>query len=396
VPLGIYVISRIIGALYLSIGASRQAELANHPMHYVYDTVPEAPGYWGVMANWDGQWYKSIALDGYPTRLPEVGGQVVQNEWAFYPLFPTLTRAVMQLIGARFEVAAGLLSLLCGAIAMILLYRLMRQRMSTFASAATIAALCSFPTAPVLQVAYSESLTLLLLVLVLTMLQSRRYGLFAGLVLVLSLARPIALPLLLVTALHWVARWRNNDLPLSPRSRVTALLTVVVTAASATLWPLIAWASTGERRAFFATQEAWRLTTDESFIAASLLGQAIGSSGPILGAAAAAPLVCFLVLSLRGSARLWGLELRAWVVLYPTYIMLATQPTFSVLRYLLLALVPWWPFPELGERANERRVRRLFRWSVLALIVSAGFVAQYFWVTRVFTLDIGPAHQSFP
>jgi hypothetical protein len=41
-------------------------------------------------------------------------------------------------------------------------------------------------------------------------------------------------------------------------------------------------------------------------------------------------------------------------------------------------------------------VGRLFRWSALVLVVSAGFLAQYYWVTRVFTLDIGPAHQTFP
>ena len=30
----------------------------------------EAPGYWVVMGNWDGQWYQQIATHGYPTALP--------------------------------------------------------------------------------------------------------------------------------------------------------------------------------------------------------------------------------------------------------------------------------------------------------------------------------------
>jgi hypothetical protein len=395
VPLAIYAASRAIGAAFLVLGASRQAELAYQQRPGLRVTVPESPGYWGVMANWDGQWYKSIALDGYPSDLPTAAGTVLQNEWAFYPLFPYLCRAVMELTGATFEVVGGLLSLICGGVAIVLLHRLLRRRMSAFAAGATVAALCSFPAAPVLQVAYSESVTLLVLVLALWALQSSRYGPFCLLVVCLSLTRPIALPLTFVVLLHWFARWKCAGLPRSPREWAKPTATIALTGVSAFVWPVIAWVSTGERRAFLETQEAWRFNGGQSFLAAGVLGQAVTSSWPAFFLAVA-PLAGFFFLAVRSPARRWGLEIRAWIVFYPAYIMLATQPTYSVLRYLLLALVVWWPVPEAGEESDERAVGALLQWSLLALLVSAGIVAQYHWVTQIFTIDVSPAHQSFP
>ena len=38
---------------------------------------------------WDGSWYRHIVENGYPDQLPiDAVGNVAQNAWAFYPLFP--------------------------------------------------------------------------------------------------------------------------------------------------------------------------------------------------------------------------------------------------------------------------------------------------------------------
>lgn len=396
VPLGIYAVSRLISAIFLSIGASRQAQVANQSGHYVHGgPIPASPGYWGVMANYDGQWYKAIALDGYPTVLPVEGGHVLRNVWAFYPLFPELTRGLMRLTGTSFEVAGGLLSLTCGAVAVVLLYGLLRRRMSVFAAGSTTAALCCFPTSPILQVCYSEGVTLLLLVITVWALQSRRYGLFSASVIVLSLARPIALPLTLVTLVHWIGRWRKSGLPCTVRSWIKPVCTIAVTAASTFLWPLIAWLSTGEPRAFFMTQEAWRLSNSRSVLSASPLGQALESSWRLF-AVAFLLLAMFVFLALSSAARRWGPELRAWVAVYPLYIALMTQPTMSLLRYLMLALVSWWPLPGAGEIQENPRERQLLLWSILAMILSIELTVQHVWVTAIFTIDISPARQGIP
>lgn len=395
VPLTIYGVTRIIDALFLSIAASRQHELVNQVAYFVRDTIPASPGYWGVMASWDGQWYKSIALDGYPAELPMSHGHVDQNVWAFYPLFPTLARAVMRLTGLPFEVAGSLLSLVAGAFAVATLYVMLRRRMSAFASGATIAMLCTFPTAPVLQVGYSESISILVLLLTLGALQQRQYGIFAGLSIVLSLARPITAPLALVTVVHWLVRWRGEGLARKPGEYLKASATVAVAAGSTFLWPTIAWIATGQRSAFFATQEAWKVKTGDGFLARSLLGQLQDLSiGPAL--VTILPLGVAALVALTPGARRWGVELRSWTLAYPLYIAVVTQPTFSVLRYSMIALVPWWQLPQAGERSDEHQGGRLVRWIILAMLIGFGLVCQFFWVTEVFTVDGDPARQGFP
>jgi hypothetical protein len=301
----------------------------------------------------------------------------------------------MGLLGIPFEVAGGLLSLGCGAVAVVLVYALLRQSMSSFASAAAIAALCAFPTAPVLQVAYSESLTLLVLVLTLWTLRLRRYGFFAVFVVILAFSRPIAPPLLLVLIVHWIGRWRHEGPPRMARDWVIPTATVAVTATSTFLWPFTGWLSTGEPRAFFATQETWRLSAHDSFLSAGVLGQLLELSWHDVALVVAPVAVCCFV-ALRRSAARWGTGLRAWVVIYPLYILLATQPTNSVMRYLMLALVPWWPLPAATVGEDQSDTRKLLRWGLLALILSLELVLQYYWVLTVFTIDVSPAMQGFP
>ena len=87
--------------------------------------TPAAPGYFVVTANWDGQWYHEIADLGYPVPLPTgPDGAVQQNPWAFYPVFPMLTRALMWLTRGDFYVVGSTVSLVVGAVAVVLMFRL--------------------------------------------------------------------------------------------------------------------------------------------------------------------------------------------------------------------------------------------------------------------------------
>ncbi|MGA8978048.1 MAG: hypothetical protein WB473_02925, partial [Pedococcus sp.] len=62
---------------------------------------------------WDGSWYRNVALEGYPNPLPvdQASGDVTQNAWAFYPLFPLLARMLMSVTGLGFPVVASSLAL---------------------------------------------------------------------------------------------------------------------------------------------------------------------------------------------------------------------------------------------------------------------------------------------
>ena len=80
------------------------------------------------------------------------------------------------LTGASFGLAASVVSLTCGAAAMCVLDRMLTPRCGRFVAALTVLAVCCAPPAPVLQVAYTESIGLLLVLLALRALEARRYG----------------------------------------------------------------------------------------------------------------------------------------------------------------------------------------------------------------------------
>ena len=54
-------------------------------------TTTAAPDFWGYLQSWDVQWYRRVAFEGYPLELPiDANGDVKQNTWAFFPVFPAI------------------------------------------------------------------------------------------------------------------------------------------------------------------------------------------------------------------------------------------------------------------------------------------------------------------
>lgn len=373
------------------IGASHQIALEHSvPGYHVTSPTPASPGYFGVIPNWDGNWYRSIAQDGYPRVLPVDDQGVVQpNVWAFYPVYPLIVRGVMALTGTSFSIAAWGASLLFGACAMVAVFRLVRPRVGTFTAGALVASLMAYVTAPVLQVAYTESIALLLVVLFIGALQRRRLLEAVLWALVLSLTRPIALPLGLVMGVvllsDWLVEKRREPRPSVPLRSLLATAAVFGTAA---LWPLIAWVATGRPRAFFETQAAWPVNHDGL---GGWLGDMVHLTSPGIVAVGVALFV--VMVAVRPGAALWGSELRAWSVVYPAYLLVFSRPSPSIFRYLFLAIAPLWPFPELALR--HVAAKRWAPWAVLGVVVLFGLTMQYFWVTRVFTAH-DPAVQLFP
>lgn len=392
VPLAIWVVFTAVGAVFLSIGASRQVALERtSPAYHVTSPTPASPGYFGVVPNWDGNWYESIADGGYPATLPVDGqGVVQQNEWAFYPAYPMVVRGVMAATGMRFAPSAWIVSLLFGAMAMVALFNLVRFRMGTWGAGALVACVMAYVTAPVLQVAYTEGLALLLVVLFIGAVRRRLLGQAVGIAVLLSLTRPIALPLGVVLGAvlfhDWLTQRRTTSGPRFPVRDVAATAAVLATAA---LWPLIAWAVTGRRDAFFETQAAWPVNSNG-------LGGWVGDMlrfTPV-GILAIVVVVYLALVCLRPGSRRWGQELRLWSVVYPLYLFLASRPSPSMLRYLMLAIAPLWPFPGLGFT-----YLRGVRWApplVLGVLIAIGLVAQYFWVTSFFIVSGDLSHRPFP
>ena len=123
---------------------------------------------------------------------------------------------------------------------MCLLYRMLTPTCGRFAASMSVLALCTYPAAVTLQVGYSESVAMLLILVALWCLREQRYVALLVTGLVLAFTRPIVLPLALVVGAHWVARWRRRRDEPFPRGEAIGVAVVGgVIAASFIFWPIV-------------------------------------------------------------------------------------------------------------------------------------------------------------
>jgi hypothetical protein len=377
VPLGIFLTTRLASGFLIVVLARHQIPASALPADMPLPTLESPATYLHVIANWDGQWYRQIAMHGYPSRLPVEDGAVQQNAWAFYPLFPALAWLGMK-AGLSFGIAASVISLGAGALAMCLLYRMLMPRTGRFTAGLTVLALCSAPAAPIWQASYTESLGLLLVLVALWALQERRYATLVVAGLGLALARGIAPALAVVVVLEYL-RLRRSSEPTSSREQRPILLCGIAIAAASLLWPAITAVVTGRADAYWSTQKAWITVagnnTDSWLV--SLLRQPAQVT-VVVGALAVLAYVCL-------RARSWPLVLRVWPVPYAVFILAVTPATASVLRFSLLLGAPWWPAPEWSRRLYSP----VGRWFVVVGVFALGLLLQWWWLERYFVIDPG-------
>lgn len=293
-------------------------------------------GYLARMEHWDGAWYRSIAENGYPPTLPvDADGRVAQNAWAFFPMFPITVRLLSGATGADFALSALLLNLFCGAVAVLLVRSVIAHALGDRAAFWAVTFLCCAPASPVLQLAYAESVALLLVAAVLRALQVGRADLAACLVAVAGLARPVGIPLAVVAGVHAVRLWRNRAG--DRRTATTAAVLAGAGAVAAAGWPCLVALRTGAADGFLATQAAWR---EQAWTSPG--GVWLPAGRGLLGDAAGTVLVvavpCLLAWWLSGPcARRLGPDLLTWTVAYLVYLWPATAFASTLPRFLLLA-----------------------------------------------------------
>lgn len=402
--LAVHGAARVVSAVILIAVAGTQAA---NPWT---DAAPSYPHYAGLM--WDGSWYRTIAETGYPDGLP-VGadGRVVQNAWAFFPLFPILARALMGITGAPWHVVAPTLALVLSGLAMLVVHQLVDAatgraaigpaaiaRAATGRAATrgpagiaepvrralplvTVAVLTTFASAPVLQVAYTESLALLLLAGALWCLVRRQYLLAVPVVIALGLTRAVALPVAVAVLAHAVVRLRRSRAGAAPwprRERVELGVLAAATVGSGLLWPAFVGWATGVPGAYTQTQAAWRgrgevVPLVPWFDVARWL---VGGWGPALVLVVVGLLVLAVVS--RPATRM-GPELHAWTAGYLAYLVGVLEPGTSLVRFLLLA------FPLAGAIAQVALHSRWPR-TALAVVLLLGVVGQVAWVGLLWRL----------
>lgn len=363
VPLAllVYAFTRVWGFVVIDRAARLQAPSIWTGRH---------SGYFDMAQLWDAQWYKIIAEQGYPHGLPvDPLGNVQQNPWAFFPGFPYTVKVVMALTRLPFSPAAVALNLVLGGCAVYVVMKVLQRVAGRRLGLWGAVLVCAFPAAPVLQIAYSESLALLLLALATWWLLERRYGWSALAVLALALTRPIVAPFAVVVLVHLVVRWRaraRDPFPVGQALQVVGL--GLLSAVTSVLWPVLVGLAVGSADAYERTQAAWRSggVVQPFQQALGIVRLLWGERGPWYLAVGAVVLVA-VVLSPWG--RRVGPELQTWTLAYPAYLLAVTEPWTSTFRYLLM-LFPVWAILAAALRS---------RW-LLAALAAVGLWWQVHWV----------------
>ena len=168
------------------------------------------PTFANHFAPWDAGYYLSLSEAGYTEG---------DAACAFYPLWPWLMRWFAPVTGGNHLMAGLLLSNVCSLAAWVLFRRLVARRWGTTAANWSLVFLAVFPGSLFFQFNYTESLFLLLVLVLWWALEERRYGwawLAAGL---LPLTRGVGVFAVLPIAWHalqparpWLRLWwRERD-----------------------------------------------------------------------------------------------------------------------------------------------------------------------------------------
>jgi hypothetical protein len=367
-----YAACRLVSGVLLAIVAMRQV-----PTGW---TGPDV-SYLTFTAQWDGQWYLHIAEQGYPRRLPtDETGLVQQNAWAFYPLFPFVSRVLMDLTHLDFYVVGSTVSLLLGFVAAGAIALLLRDRIGDRFTVAAVVLWASLPAAVVLQVGYTEAMAMALLGLFLLALSRERWLWAMSLALLLGLTRPIAVPIAAVTVVALWCRWRERtERPLVPTEIAAGVAALAGCGVSGLLWPVVAGAVTGQANAYTATMATWRASRDIVPVKPwlDMSRYYFGSTwGPVW---LTVLFVGIAVMVLGPWASRLGPQLRMWSLAYPLYLLVVVDPFTSIFRYL----IPLFPLAAvlIGVAGHPRwHGWRRWAWVRFAVLLVAFVVAQWYWI----------------
>ena len=313
------------------------------------------PPYLAYASIWDGNWYKIVSFYGYPSTLPITNdGHVSENAWAFMPGYPVLITLLRFATGAQWEGLAVFVSVACGLAACLVFYRLMRRVLGADGQALfAVVLFCVAPVSPLLQLSYAESMYLLLLVIALYLVVTRRYGWLFVVVPIMAFTRPSGLAFALFLLLHTIVRFvtRARD-PYPVRQRVLTMVLAVYSGILGLAWPALAWIATGDLMAYTDTELAWRAPYIGYGELVPFTAWFQGGNwwvGAPLGAILVALLiVVFVLIMLSPWVKRLGVDLRLWVASYGAYLLAVFFPQSSTFRLLMPM------FPLLGAAAVPR------------------------------------------
>ncbi|HWM32899.1 MAG TPA: hypothetical protein VNR36_01535 [Pseudolysinimonas sp.] len=371
VLVGFFAASRLVstGVLWVLWATTRGAWFAH------YDG---GDSFWQYLQSWDVQWYRRVAFDGYPAELPiDANGDVKQNTWAFFPVFPALVRLVM-VTGLGYEVAAMAVAIAFGLLATLALHRMLVQHFTPRQALWGAIFFTSGPLSWLLQLGYAESTYLFFLFCALAAMVSRRYLIMIPFALVASFTHPGALALAAALGLQGIFRLVRRQRILW-HEWVTAGSAIVLITAAALFWPVLIAQITGDPSGYFDTELGWwrQYLGRVIFVPFTpfylLYGMLWGWFGYALVTVVLAAVVFWLT---RPSTRALGVDIWTYTVMYIAYLVAVFLPTQSLIR-MLLPLSPLLAHP--GLSATRRR-----RWTVLLVGALPLQAVAIFWLWVVY------------
>ncbi|WP_424923744.1 hypothetical protein [Arthrobacter woluwensis] len=379
----VYVAARVFSFFVFSGAAFKQG---------MNPWMPASPGYWDFITIWDGRWYQTAAEQGYPSQLPvDALGNVQENAWAFYPLFPLLGKALSGVLGIPVLASMTVIAMVAGLCAVLVIFRLFlcfASHRTAFWGAAFVAV---FPVSGILQVPYAESLNLLLLAASLLALVRQRYLAAIPFVILAALSRPTGVPfgalvgLLLVHRFWLLFRARRRPAPDELGSLLRHAALTVVACAAALTWPALAWLKTGDPQAYTRTETVWRGTDLVPF--KPWWDMAVGLLGPGLGPVALLAFVSVFAWALlkAPAVRAIGVELRLWCACYFGYLLAFLHPQTSTFRMLL----PLFPLALATAFVSRSRA---YRWTVVLMFS----LLQIVWIVWLWAWAQLPGGGDYP
>ena len=215
------------------------------------DVWSAGPSWYHQLLQWDSEWYFKIATEGYRYN----GDPTIQQNVVFYPLYPMLARGLTAISGLTAADALLLVANLGGLLAIVALFKLVREEFGDQIALATIALFSFFTTSVLLSAGYTEPLELLLIVCFFLVLKQQRYllaALLAGLAVADRSTGIVLLPVLL-----W-EMWRNRD----QKPFLPVLLPCVALATSGIwLFMIYLWSQFGDPFVFADGQTAFHRET---------------------------------------------------------------------------------------------------------------------------------------
>ncbi|MER6073306.1 hypothetical protein ABT187_31580 [Streptomyces sp. NPDC001817] len=165
---------------------------------------------------WDSVWYLHIAEHGYGTQLRITSTGAVQTDWAFFPLYPALIRALCGVLPLTAGQAGLLISWSCAGIAGYGIYAIVHHLHGRTVATAVVALWAVVPQSVALTLAYTEPLFTACAAWALYAVLRHRWLAAGSLALLAGLTRPtgIAVAAAVATAAaHEVVRRRGRASP---------------------------------------------------------------------------------------------------------------------------------------------------------------------------------------